>query len=260
VRVATFNLLHGRSIGDGDVAEASLRDAAGRLDADVVGLQEVDRGQDRSSGVDQTAVVADALGATSWRFVPTLHGTPGSPVRWVPAVGDGEGAGDGGPTYGVGLVSRLPVQSYAVRRFRPAPVGMPLMVPGRSGLTMVPDEPRLGIAAVLDGPTGPFTVVTAHLTFIPGWNVAQLRALAQWAVTFPAPRLLIGDFNLPGRLPRMATRWTQLARAATYPSWKPRVQFDHVLGDGVPETAVRSVESVRLPVSDHCALVVELAL
>jgi endonuclease/exonuclease/phosphatase family metal-dependent hydrolase len=100
--------------------------------------------------------------------------------------------------------------------------------------------------------------VTTHLTFVPGWNIAQLRALAHWARGMPAPRLMIGDFNLPGRLPRIATRWTQLARVATYPSWKPRVQFDHVLSDGVPESAVRSVEVVRPPVSDHCALVVDL--
>ena len=51
------------------------------IDADVIGLQEVDRFQPRSGGVDQTAVVADALGAEHWRFVPALHGTPGE--DWV---------------------------------------------------------------------------------------------------------------------------------------------------------------------------------
>jgi endonuclease/exonuclease/phosphatase family metal-dependent hydrolase len=258
VRVATFNLLHGRSLTDGSVEEFALRAAAGVLDADVMGLQEVDRGQQRSHLVDQTAAVADALGARHWRFVPALRGTPGTDRGWTPASDDDRETGE--PTYGVGLVSRLPVQSWHVRRFRPAPVGMPLMVPGSRGLTHVHDEPRIGVAAVLDGPMGPMTVVTAHLSFMPGWNVAQLRTLARWARELPGPRLLIGDFNLPGALPRVTTRWAQLARAATYPSWRPRVQFDHVLADGIAESAVRDVQVLHLGVSDHCALAVDLEL
>jgi endonuclease/exonuclease/phosphatase family metal-dependent hydrolase len=258
VRVVTFNLLHGQSLGDGSVDESALRAAAETLDGDIVALQEVDRGQPRSQLVDQTAAVADALGAHHWRFVPTLRGTPGSDVQWTPSTDDDDETNQ--PTYGVGLVSRLPVQSWHVRRFGPAPVGMPLMVHGSRGLTHVRDEPRVGVAAVLDGRSGPLTVVAAHLSFMPGWNIAQLRTLARWARGFPGPRLLIGDFNLPGALPRVTTRWAQLARAATYPSWRPRVQFDHVLGDGIDTSAVRDVQVMRLAVSDHCALAVDLEI
>jgi endonuclease/exonuclease/phosphatase family metal-dependent hydrolase len=259
VRVATFNLLHGRSLADGTVDESALRAAAATLDSDVLGMQEVDRSQPRSHLVDQTAVVADALGARHWRFVPALCGTPGNDRRWT-ATSDADDydPASNQPTYGVGLVSRLPVRSWHVRRFGPAPIGMPLMVPGSRGLTHVHDEPRVGVAAVLDGPSGPLTVMTAHLSFMPGWNVLQLRSLARWARDFPGPRLLIGDFNLPGALPRVTTRWAQLARAATYPSWRPRVQFDHVLADGIDESAVRDVQVLRLGVSDHCALAVDL--
>lgn len=262
MRVATFNLLHGRSLAHGGVDVEDLRAAARELDADVVGLQEVDRHQERSGIVDQTAEVAAALGAEHWRFVPAVSGTPGTVASWT-LPGDDDGGDDSattGPMYGVGLVSRLPVRSWAVRRFGPAPVSMPLMVPGRPGLTRVPDEPRAAVAAVLDGPVGPVTVLTAHLSFVPGWNVAQLRALRQWASGFPGPRLLLGDFNLPGAVPRLVTRWTQLARVATYPSWRPRVQFDHVLAEGVGESAVHDVQALRLPVSDHRALVVDLRL
>ena len=259
MRVATFNLLNGRSVAHGGVDVEDLRASARGLDADVVGLQEVDRHQERSGAVDQTAEVAAALGAEHWRFVPALNGTPGPIEFWTPSEDD-DGAATAGPTYGVGLVSRLPVQSWAVRRFGPAPVGMPLMVPGRRGLVRVPDEPRAAIAAVLDGPLGPLTVLTAHLSFVPGWNVAQLRALREWATTFPGPRLLLGDLNLPGAVPRLVTKWTRLARVATYPSWRPRVQFDHVLADGIEASAVRDVQAPRLPVSDHRALVVTLDL
>ncbi|MDQ1667220.1 MAG: hypothetical protein QOH75_3251 [Actinomycetota bacterium] len=257
MRVATFNLLHGRSVADGTISEAALHEAATELDADIIGLQEVDRHQERSHVVDQTAVVAGALGAGHWRFVPAVNGTPGTVVSWTKS-DDDDGATTTGPTYGVGLVSRLPVLSWHVRRFGPAPVGMPLMVPGTRGLTKVPDEPRVAVAAVVDGPRGTFTVVTTHLSFVPGWNVAQLRALSRWAREFPGPRLMLGDFNLPGAVPRLTTRWAQLARVATYPSWRPRVQFDHVLGDGIDESAVRDVQALRLPISDHCALTVDL--
>ncbi len=257
MRVATFNLLHGRSVAHGGVDVEDLRAAAAEIDADVVGLQEVDRHQERSGVVDQTAEVAAALGADHWRFAPSLNGTPGADESWTRSRDD-DGATTTGPTYGVGLVSRLPVRSWEVRRFGPAPVSLPLMVPGRRRLMSVADEPRAAVAAVLEGPSGPFTVLTAHLSFVPGWNVAQLRAMRQWAATFPGPRLLLGDFNLPGPLPRLATGWTQLARIATYPSWKPRVQFDHVLADGIERSAVRDVRAPRLPVSDHCALVVDL--
>jgi endonuclease/exonuclease/phosphatase family metal-dependent hydrolase len=123
---------------------------------------------------------------------------------------------------------------------------------------MVPDEPRLALAAVIEGPVGPVTVLTAHLSFVPGWNVRQLRAIARWARSMPAPRFLLGDFNLPGAVPRLVTGWTQLARVPTYPSWRPRVQLDHVLADR--PTSVDATHALRLPVSDHCALAVDLEL
>jgi endonuclease/exonuclease/phosphatase family metal-dependent hydrolase len=259
LRIATFNLLHGQSLGDGAVREADLRAAFSELDADILGLQEVDRLQDRSSRVDQAAIAAEVLGAQAWRFTPAVDGTPGDAGGWTRSEVD-DGVGTTGPTYGVALVSRLPVLEWRVRRFGPAPIALPLMVPGGKGFMSVDDEPRVAIAAVVRGARGPLTVITTHLSFVPGWNVAQLRALARWARTFPGPRMIAGDFNLPGALPRVASRWTQLARAATYPSYRPRVQFDHVLADGIASSAVRHSQALRLPVSDHCALAVDLEL
>jgi endonuclease/exonuclease/phosphatase family metal-dependent hydrolase len=263
MRVATFNLLHGVSLRDGLVEVDRLRESARLLDADVVGLQEVDRGQARSGCVDQTAVVAEELEAAHWRFVPAVHGTPGTArVRtWRPA-GTGVDEEVSGPTYGIGLVSRRPVRRWWARRFPPAPFRLPLLVPAqpRPRLVVVPDEPRVAIAALIDGPHGPFTVVTAHLSFVPGYNVRQLRTLARWVARMPQPVLILGDLNLPGRVPQLASRWASLARAATYPAFAPRVQFDHVLALGLAAEAVRDVQVLTLPVSDHCALVVDLEL
>jgi endonuclease/exonuclease/phosphatase family metal-dependent hydrolase len=255
VRLATFNLLSGRSLVDGVARPADLAAAAAELDADIVGLQEVDRHQERSGGADQTAVVAEALGAGWSRFLPAVDGTPGE--AWT-ASGADDGATSTGPTYGVGLVSRRPVLSWQVRRFGPAPFGLPLLMPSSRRLRHVPDEPRVALAAIVEGPDGPMTVITAHLSFVPGWNVRQLRAVARWARSMPGPRVLLGDLNLPGGVPRLVTGWTQLARVPTYPSWEPRVQLDHVLSD-VP-LRVTGATAHQLGVSDHRALAVDLEL
>ncbi len=254
--VATWNLLHGRSLTHGEVRADDLRAGAKLLDADVLALQEVDRGQSRSNSLDLTSLVAEASGAVWWKFLPTLRGVPGE--QWS-GLSDEEHEAPGHPEYGIALVSRLPVLEWAVLRFPPAPGRLPLLVPGQ-GVVRVPDEPRAALAAVLAGPSGPVTVAATHLTFVPGFNVRQLRRLVQWLQDKPAPRLVLGDLNLPGRLPQLATGWTQLARTATYPSWKPRVQFDHVLAQGIGEQQVLRVDSVRAPVSDHNALAVTLSL
>ena len=54
------------------------------------------------------------------------------------------------------------------------------------------------MAARIEGPHGPVTVVTTHLTFIPGWNLVQLRHLAR-ALRGAGPLVVTGDLNLgPG--------------------------------------------------------------
>ena len=252
MRLATFNLLHGRSLTDGQVVPERLAEAARTLDADVVGLQEVDRGQLRSGGADQTEQVARALGAEHWRFVPAIVGTPGA--TWRAATDDEDG---GSPAYGVGLVSRWPVTAWQVVRLPAARVRAPVLLPGTRRVIWLQDEPRVGVVAVVETPVGPVTVGTTHLSFVPGRNGAQLRTLTAAMARLPGPHVLLGDFNLPGPLPRLLTRWRALVRTPTYPAPGPRVQLDHVLATGgLPP--VTAAAAVALPVSDHRALVVHL--
>ncbi len=260
-RIATFNLLHGMKLRSGEADPADLSAAAASLAADLVGLQEVDRLQDRSGAVDQTELVAEALAAEHWRFVPAIHGTPGIESAWTPATSD-DGRETTGPTYGVGMVSRWPVRRWWVRRFEPAPFSLPLLVPqdSRPQLIRIPDEPRVALAALVDGPGGAFTAVTCHLSFVPGYNIKQLRTLARWVARMPQPVILLGDLNLPGAVPRWVTGWEPLARAATYPSYQPRVQLDHILGLGIGTADVRAEHVLALDVSDHCALAIDVDL
>jgi endonuclease/exonuclease/phosphatase family metal-dependent hydrolase len=259
MRLATFNLLHGRSVHDGLVEPERLSAAVAALDADVLGLQEVDHGQTRSGNRDLTALAAAALDAPEHRFAAAVVGTPGEQFRALTHDEDGHDE----PRYGVGLVSRWPVRSWHVARLRPAPIRSPMVVPGPHGgrVTLLVDEPRVVLAAVVDAPTGPLTVATTHLSFVPGWNVRQLRQAIRFLRTLPGPRVLLGDLNLPARPTALISRWRLLARVATYPATAPKVQLDHALLDsrgGGSLPAVTAVEVPQSPISDHRPLIVVL--
>jgi endonuclease/exonuclease/phosphatase family metal-dependent hydrolase len=251
VRLATYNIKHGEKPG-GQVDTALLRDAAAALDADVLCLQEVDRGQPRSHGADQAAEIADAVGAVAYRFTPALTGVMGDSVRRsTPA----DFAGSA-PGYGIAIVSRWPVRAWSAVRVPVLP-GPGLSVGKRRIVRR--DEARVVMAAVVDGPDGPVTVATAHLSLIRGWNRYQLVLALRAAGRLPGPRLLTGDLNLRPEKVRPVTaltHWRSQARALTFPVGAPDSQIDHVLADR--RVAVDGVEARALPVSDHRALVVDL--
>lgn len=254
MRLASFNILHGRSITDGEVDVGRLRAAVKTLDADVLGLQEVDRDQPRSHLADLTAEAADAMGGEG-RFAPAIMGTPGE--KWRPA----KDADTTGRAYGIGLVSRLPVRQWLVTRLPSAPVRAPVVIPtgeGKRTVLWLRDEPRVLVAAVLETEAGPLTVANTHLSFVPGWNGAQLRRAARAVRDLPAPRVLMGDLNLPGALPRWLTGWVPLATLPTFPTPDPRVQLDHILWQGGTPPTVVGTGAREMPLSDHRALIVDL--
>ena len=257
MRLATFNLLHGRSLSDGKVHADRVAAAVADLDADVLGLQEVDRGQPRSGLLDLTAIAAEALGAPAHRFAAAVVGTPGE--TWQPWRSAADNAH---PLYGIALVSRWPVRRWQITQLPAAPVSSPVWIPGPRGrLSMLKDEPRILIAAVIDTPTGAMTVANTHLSFVPGWNVRQLRAAVRALRGLPAPRILLGDLNMPSGPVRAFTGWRPLARRPTYPSPSPRAQLDHILADPRGAGPLGPVLQVRTPavgISDHRPLVVHL--
>lgn len=253
MRLATWNVLNGTSLVDGRVDAERLRSTAGALRVDVLGLQEVDRGQPRSHRLDLVAEVAEGMGAVDRRFVPSLIGTPGGSWRTATEADEPREP----EAYGVGLVSVYPVLSWHVLRLGHARVRAPILLPGTRRVVWLHDEPRTAVAAVVDGPYGVMTVASTHLSFVPGWNVVQLRRLTRWLRALPGPRVLLGDLNMPSAVARPASGWQVLGRGATFPSTAPRVQLDHVLGSGVLPP-VRAVETPAVAVSDHRPLVVEL--
>jgi endonuclease/exonuclease/phosphatase family metal-dependent hydrolase len=256
LRVGSFNLLSGRSITDGLVDPGRLGDAVASRGADVLALQEVDRGQARSGGRDQAADLAAATGAVAYRYVETVRGTPGE-NGWLPADANGPEGAD--PGYGIGLLSRFPVASWHVLRLDAGPGRYPLLVPPWPPRVMwLRDEPRAVVAAVLEEPR--MTVAGTHLSFIPFFNARQLRQVARWLERLPAPRLLLGDLNQGARRAGRASGWSPLVTAPTFPSPAPRLQLDHVLAHGLAPDARAVGQALELPVSDHRAVVVDVEL
>ena len=242
------------------------------LRPNVLAMQEVDRMQARSGGVDQTAAVANALtGAAqtevSWRFVPAIVGEPGG--VWSAATGldiasghDLGGVGRTSTSYGTGLITTWPVRSWHVVVLKPFPWRAPVFIPGVNRWMFIDDEPRICVAAVVEAPWGECTVAATHLSFVPGWNIWQLRRLVRALASLPGPRILLGDLNLPAPIPAVASRWQALASGhGTFPSPSPRLQLDHVLLDDRPARfpSVVATAAEELTFSDHRAIVVDLS-
>lgn len=255
LRVGTLNLASGRGPSGAVLPAEEVGAALAELDADVLAVQELDAGQPRSSGADQAALVAAALGAADWRAAATVAGTPGPVRRWTPVdppVLRGPGDAVPGPLYGIALVSRRPVLRWSVLSLGAGRARLPVRAPdprtGRLRWWWVPDEPRVAVAACLAG----LTVVGTHLSFSPPTAVRQLRALRRWTATLPGPVVVAGDLNLPGRLPARLLGGVALVGAATFPAAEPRVQLDHLVSLGAEPAGSGAATTLR--VGDHRAL------
>jgi endonuclease/exonuclease/phosphatase family metal-dependent hydrolase len=258
LRIGTLNLASGRGRSGRPLAEEQLRAAVAALGVDILALQEVDAGQPRSHGLDQAAVVAAVLDA-DWRMAATVAGTP-SPVRdWQPIEPALRGPGQpaGSPVYGVALVSRRPVRRWHVLGLGAGRARLPLQAldprTGKAGWWWIPDEPRVAVAAEVDGAT----VVSTHLSFAPHTSVRQLRRLRRWAAELPGPVVLAGDLNLPAGVAARVAGARPLVRARTFPAHEPRVQLDHLLAVGQGLTLLDGC-AARLAVGDHRALLASI--
>ncbi|MFN7131834.1 MAG: endonuclease/exonuclease/phosphatase family protein [Myxococcales bacterium] len=137
------------------------------LDADVVALQEVDRGTLRSGRLDQVQELASRAGFSHFHFFKAVDWNPGD--------------------YGLGLLARWPLGDTRT---------LPLPVP--RGL-----EPRILASASLTLPSGLVRVHVTHLTHVfteRALRRRQVRFILDAIEADAHPHaLLLGDFNdLPG--------------------------------------------------------------
>jgi endonuclease/exonuclease/phosphatase family metal-dependent hydrolase len=253
MRLATFNILHGRSIHDGVVNLDRLADAIRTVNADILALQEVDRDQPRSHLADLTAVAADAMGAVTHRFAAALSGTPGA--TWM-AASENDLPGDA--LYGIALLSRYPADSWQTLRLPRIRTRVPLYLRTPRKLIIVKEEPRAAVIGRLQTPAGPVVVANTHLSYIPGWGRLQLQRIRRDLAPLPEPVILMGDLNLPDGRPEQITGYRSMARHLTFPAEQPDRQLDHILLRG-QIGRVTSSSAPALPLSDHRALIVDLS-
>src|SRR3712207_1297704 len=224
MRLATFNILHGRSLRDGVVDPGRLADAVRRLDPDILALQEVDRDQPRSHLVDLTEVAAEAMGAVTHRFAAAISGTPGA--TWIAATED---AVPGSAAYGIALLARYPARSWQVAHLPRIPFRFPRYLRESGKAVGVDEDPRAVVTGRFDTPAGPLAVVNTHLSFVPGWAQLQLRHIRRSLTGVDDPVVLMGDLNMSGRMPARVTRYRPLARLPTFPLEVPTRPLDHIL-------------------------------
>jgi endonuclease/exonuclease/phosphatase family metal-dependent hydrolase len=158
LRVVSYNIRHGRGMDDVVDLDRTAR-VIRELSPDLVGLQEVDRGAERSGGTDQAAELGARLG---------LHAVFGAFMDYQ------------GGAYGMAILSRFPpIRSWSI----PLPEG---------------NEPRIALAvAVSPAPGDTLVLVNVHFDWVADdrYRLAQARALASVLDTLSHPHLLVGDLN-----------------------------------------------------------------
>ena len=275
MRVISWNLLHGQKIPptnsqdwQAEVVSAAKK-VADELQPNFIALQEVDYFQSRSNLTNQTKLVAESMQLKYWAYLPTLIGTPGEKWRSVKDLKNSiitESSIDKNPkaSYGIALATNWPIKKLYVKKLGRSIIGMPLLIPKDDGkgvrFIYVKDEPRVALIAELENG---YTIATTHLSFVPGVNVFQLNKLTSYLKKLPGLALLTGDLNLPANLPSKLSGFKSLISQATYPSWKPKIQFDYIM---LRKSKLKSVSSIKpikstaTGISDHTPIGVEIQI
>lgn len=228
MRLASFNI-RGAHL-DRQKELPRLAEACAALDADVLGLQEVDRRRRRSGFVDQAAYLAERLGGVH------VYG----PTRPRSVRGQ----------FGNALIVRGTLDDVEVR-----------VLPGTGT-----QQPRAAVLARAEVGGMKVSVAVTHLqhhsrrrSHLSDEAPGQLRALLRWLGEREAPRVLIGDLNLqpPRAEPMLADAgFTIAATGPAYPSGGPTMQLDYLAVDGLVIDAASVVPTGD--VSDHHAIVADV--
>ena len=233
VRVMSYNVHVGTGM-DKKLDLPRVAEVIRRERPDLVGLQEVDRGVERTGRVDQIEELARLTGM-HYAFAPNLAYQGG----W----------------YGVAVLSRFPILASEHARFQH------MREAERRGYLRV--EVSVGGRAV--------SFVTTHLDYQHDDNrLYETRQLLEALPRTDAPLIVAGDFNEEPAgasyklmLSRFADAWAAGAGGSdglTYPADKPRKRIDYIFHAPRERTSARRARVVESLASDHRALVAEIEL
>lgn len=270
MRVISWNLLHGQVIPPTPEPnwQQELIDAAkvvgNNYKPDFIALQEVDYMQPRSGGINQVKIIAESVGLKYWAFLPALMGTPGEKWRTnkeldKTLITESKNNSSLEKSYGVGFATNSPIKALYTKALGRSVVGMPLLIPkdnGKGGqFIYVKDEPRVAVTAELENG---LTITTTHLSFVPFVNIFQLNRLISSIKGLSGKQILTGDLNLPGNIPSKVSSFKSILSQSTYPSWKPKIQFDYVMVSKKQVVTASLIEAIKPNISDHIPIGVEL--
>ena len=270
MRVISWNLLHGQVIpplAEQDWQQnliTSAKDVAKHFQPDFISLQEVDYLQPRSGNINQTKLIAESMGLKYWYYLPALLGTPGSRWQKVKNLEPGiisQNTNNPSPntSYGIGFATSVPIKKIYTKALGRSIIGMPLLVPKDNGkgarFIYVKDEPRVALIAELENG---LTIATTHLSFVPFVNVFQLNRLIIALKKLSGVPVLVGDLNLPANIPSKLSGFKSVISQSTYPSWKPKIQFDYIMVANNQEVQASPLSTIKPDISDHVPIGVEL--
>jgi len=239
LRVLTYNIHHGEGL-DGKVDIERIAKVIRDARADIVALQEVDRGVERTRRIDIMTMLADMTGLT-YAF--------GKNIEYQ------------GGDYGNGVLTRFPILEERNHHY-----------------TMIRDGEQRGLLQlVLDVRGQEIVIMNTHIDYRPDdaervSNVGELRNIARRYL--PRPVIVCGDFN---DLPASRTvnlmkedfldTWEAVGQGDgfTYPAATPEKRIDYIFitkpttGGSLVLRPI-SAKVLRSDASDHLPLLVEFMI
>jgi endonuclease/exonuclease/phosphatase family metal-dependent hydrolase len=242
--IANFNMHTGI---DGWGRPFDYLEACRSLEADILVLQEVWADAGGAAGGGQAGEIATELGyqvvaqplAEGYRIIPQADAT----ARWMPF----NAFAERNKSLYFDSVRPIAATTLSMERLRTAERGIwSLAVLVRNGLALeasrVLDLPTLRrdrtrraaivVDLTVDGVA--LSVIGTHMAHLSKGSVAHFRQLRPLLATEARPTaVLVGDMNLWGPPVRYFLRgWRRAVRGATWPSWRPHSQIDHILVRG----------------------------
>lgn len=242
VRVMVYNIHAGKDAAGIDNLER-VAQLVRETSADIVLLQEVDRGTRRSGGIDQPAVLSRLTG---------LHVAFGRSLIYQ------------GGDYGIAILSRWPITS---QRTIPLPVNPPQE---RSGSSY---EPRVALEVRVASPAGELTVLNTHIDASRDdrWRRQEIVTVLAAADSARGVLLMGGDLNSTPesdvqrtvRARGLIDAWNVCGRGGdaagrTYPADSGVKRIDYLYFRRT--TGCSSAEVVATRASDHRPLLVHVTL
>ncbi len=275
MRLGTWNILHATLLDPSNqsagfeplVALHKFAEKISSLNLDLLALQEVDEGLARSGQGHQLKYLSNETKMLFWSYARTIIGAPGEDWREAKKHESLINHHDYHlratlPAYGIGTLSKLPIAATATLELGKAPFGLPLAIAtgelnkksrAKTRFIYVPDEPRLALATILENE---WVIINTHLSFVPFYNHYQLQKIKKWAKKLGDKIIILGDFNIPGKIPTWGRGWRELHPGKSYPAWDPKIKFDHIITN--QPYAVKIIPTDTTGYSDHLPLIIEI--